>query len=186
MFERFTVEARQVVTLANENASRLNHNHIGTEHLLLGLLAQPGTVSARVLNDHGVRQEEVFTQIARIVGTVPVGDLDAEALETIGIDLSTVREKVEAVFGPGALDREPRRGRRGFLLGGTHIPFTARAKKVLELSLRESLALKHREIRDGHILLGLIREGEGLAAHLLADAGAEAEAIAAATRAELG
>jgi ATP-dependent Clp protease ATP-binding subunit ClpA len=102
-----------------------------------------------------------------VVGYVGNGDLDAEALSALGIDLDAVRTTVEATFGTGALDR-PAPGPREV---PGHLPFTPRAKKVLELSLREALAMKSKEIADGHIALGLLREGEGLAAKVLADRG---------------
>ncbi|GII53027.1 Clp protease [Planotetraspora thailandica] len=186
MFERFTDEARQTVKLAMENARRLRHDRIGTEHLLLGLLEQPGTVSARLLNGHGLDHGRASAAIVQAVGAPPAGDLDADALESIGIDLSAVREKIEAAFGPGALDRSPSRDHRGILVSGRSIPFGPRAKKVLELSLREALALKSRDIRDGHILLGLIREGEGLGARILADTGVDLAALGTEVRAEIG
>jgi len=96
------------------------------------------------------------------------GDLDAEALTALGIDLDAVRSSVEASFGPGALDRPSRSGATA-----GHIPFTPRAKKVLELSLREAIAMRSRSIADGHIALGLLREGEGLAMKVLADRGVD-------------
>ena len=96
-------------------------------------------------------------------------DLDAEALRTLGIDLDSVRDSVESAFGPGALDVRP--GRGGRKESPAHLPFTPRAKKVLELSLREALALKSRSIGDVHIALGLLREGEGLAMKVLHDHG---------------
>lgn len=185
MFERFTQEARQVVTLAQENGRRLRHNHIGTEHLLLGLLEQPGTLSARLLDRHGVDYQQVVAAITRARATQPGSDLDAEALETIGIDLTAVREKVEAAFGPGALDRSPMRNHRGLLVSGRHIPFTQRAKKTLELSLREAIALKSKSIGDAHILLGLLREGEGLAARILSDDGIDLPALRTEIQTEL-
>jgi hypothetical protein len=102
--------------------------------------------------------------------TTQVGDLDAEALTTLGIDLDAVRERVESAFGPGALDDPARR--HGATDSG-RVPFNGRAKKVLELSLREALALKHRHIADGHIALGLLREGQGLAMKVIADRGVD-------------
>jgi ATP-dependent Clp protease ATP-binding subunit ClpA len=164
MFERFTSEARQTVVLAQQEARSLHHGRIGTEHLLLALLAQPGTRTAAVLDRHGLTHDSV----ARAVIGYGGGDgLDAEALTTLGIDLDAVRESVEATFGPGALDAARPRGGSP----GGHIPFTPRAKKVLELSLREAIALKSRSIADGHIALGVLREGEGLAMKVLADRG---------------
>ncbi|MFS1300461.1 Clp protease N-terminal domain-containing protein [Streptosporangium longisporum] len=185
MFERFHHEARQAVILAQENARRLRHQIIGTEHLLLGLLGRPGSLSARVLGRHGLDHDAAFRAVARLSPRRPGAALDAEALETIGIDLAAIREKVEAAFGPGALDREPA-PRRGRLLGGSHIPFSPRAKKTLELSLREAVNLKHNYIGDGHILLGILREGEGLAARVLKDAGVDAAALRREVVTELG
>lgn len=184
MFERFTDGARQVVKRAQEEARELRHPHIGTEHLLLGLLWQRETLSAQLLRDHGLDHERARSEIVRLLGT-PADDLDADALEAIGIDLSAVREKVEAAFGPGALDRPPRRNRRRTLLSGRHIPFSARAKKTLELSLREALAMKSKDIRDGHILLGILRDGAGLGVRVMADAGIDPSSLRTALRSRL-
>jgi ATP-dependent Clp protease ATP-binding subunit ClpA len=162
MFERFTREARQTVVQAQAEATALRHPRVGTEHLLLGLVAQETPASA-VLARHGLTRATVLESV-----TALVGDLDAEALNTLGIDLEAVRERVEETFGPGALD-DP--ARRHSATGSGHVPFDARAKKVLELSLREALALKHRHIADGHIALGLLREGQGLAMKVIADRG---------------
>jgi ATP-dependent Clp protease ATP-binding subunit ClpA len=163
MFERFTADARQTVVGAQEEARRLHAGRIGTEHLLLALLAQPDSTSAAVLARHGLTHDAVVESV-RVYGR---GDaLDAEALTTLGIDLDAVRDRVEAAFGPGALDAE-KSDVRG------HLPFSPRAKKVLELSLREAIALKSKSIADGHIALGLLREGEGLAVRVLADRGVD-------------
>lgn len=163
MFERFTRDARQTVVQAQAEATALHHPRIGTEHLLLGLVGREGTPTSAVLARHGLTRETVLESVAALVG-----DLDAEALTSLGIDLDAVRERVEATFGPGALDDPARRS--GSTPAG-RIPFDSRAKKVLELSLREALALKHRHIADGHIALGLLREGEGLAMKVLHDRG---------------
>ncbi|HZA74909.1 MAG TPA: ATP-dependent Clp protease ATP-binding subunit, partial [Acidimicrobiales bacterium] len=130
MFERFTDRARRVVVLAQEEARLLNHNYIGTEHILLGLIHEGEGVAAK-------------------------------ALESLGISLEAVRQQVEEIIGQG-----------GSSPSG-HIPFTPRAKKVLELSLREALQLGHNYIGTEHILLGLIREGEGVAAQVLVKLGAD-------------
>ncbi|MGW4424211.1 Clp protease N-terminal domain-containing protein [Streptosporangium sp. NPDC004631] len=169
MFERFHRDARQAVILAQENARRLRHRSVGTEHILLGLLQQPGTLSARVLGRHSLDHDRAYRAVVRLVPRKPGDTLDADALESIGIDLSAIREKVEAAFGPGALDREPVTTRRG-LLSGRHTPFDPRAKKTLELSLREAMHLRHKHIADGHLLLGLLRGGGGLACRVIADA----------------
>ena len=136
MFERFTDRARRVVVLAQEEARLLNHNYIGTEHILLGLIHEGEGVAAK-------------------------------ALESLGISLEAVRQQVEEIIGQG-----------GSSPSG-HIPFTPRAKKVLELSLREALALKHDHIGTEHILLGLLRESSGLAARVLSDLEAQPAALRA-------
>ncbi|MEU6074998.1 ATP-dependent Clp protease ATP-binding subunit [Micromonospora sp. NPDC047074] len=130
MFERFTDRARRVVVLAQEEARMLNHNYIGTEHILLGLIHEGEGVAAK-------------------------------ALESLGISLEGVRQQVEEIIGQG--QQAP----------SGHIPFTPRAKKVLELSRREALQLGHNYIGTEHILLGLIREGEGVAAQVLVKLGAD-------------
>ena len=178
MFERFTQEARQVVVSSQDEARRLHHGYIGTEHLLLGLLDQEGSPTAAVLTRHGVTRTTTVEIVRRLVGDP---GLDAAALGTVGIDLDAVRESVEATFGPGALETPPRgREPRG------HIPFTGRAKKVLELSLREAIALKSGSISDGHIALGLLREGEGMAMLVLADRGVDPAVVRAEITAALG
>ena len=130
MFERFTDRARRVVVLAQEEARALNHNYIGTEHILLGLIQEGEGVAAK-------------------------------ALESMGISLDAVRTEVKEIIGSGG---HPPSG---------YIPFTPRAKKVLELALREALQLGHKYIGTEHILLGLIREGEGVAAQVLVKLGAD-------------
>jgi ATP-dependent Clp protease ATP-binding subunit ClpA len=179
MFERFTDRARQVAIDAQVSARRLGHGYVGTEHILLGLLQGDG-IGARVLGGLGVTAAAVEREVLAEVGRGPLGAGDAEALGAIGIDLEEVRRRIEASFGPGALQWRPGRrcGRRLPLFGG-HIPFTPRAKKVLELSLREALALKHKYIGTEHILLGLVREGEGLAMLVLTRLGAGPDAIRA-------
>jgi ATP-dependent Clp protease ATP-binding subunit ClpA len=163
MFERFTEDARQVVVRAQEEARELHSGHVGTEHVLLGLIDRSGTPTAAVLTAHGLTRESTVAAIRAAVGSE---DLDAAALGAVGIDLDAVRDSVEAAFGPGALD-----GRRHGRPPKGHLPLTPRAKKVLELSLREALALKSKSIADGHIALGLLREGEGLAMKVLTDRG---------------
>ncbi|MBA2576781.1 MAG: Clp protease [Euzebyaceae bacterium] len=182
MFERFTAAARQVVVGAQEQARLLGHNHIGTEHLLLGLFGDSASVAARVLTGLGVERDHILEGVAEHIGP---SQPDAQALATLGIDLDEVRRKAEEAFGPGALGRTRRRGK---VTG--HVPFTPRAKKVLELSLRESLRMKHRWIGPEHVLLALLREGQGVAAVLLSERGVThvaveervVEALAAGTR----
>jgi ATP-dependent Clp protease ATP-binding subunit ClpC len=134
MFERFTDRARRVVVLAQEESRLFNHDYIGTEHILLGLIHEGEGVAAT-------------------------------ALESLGISLDSVRSEVEEMIGHG---KSPARG---------HIPFTPRAKKVLELSLREALQLGHTYIGTEHILLGLIREGQGVAAQVLQKLGADLDRV---------
>jgi ATP-dependent Clp protease ATP-binding subunit ClpA len=182
MFERFTSEARSVVVGAQEQARGLDHAYIGTEHLLLSMLASDDP-AATLLRERGVTHESASALIQQFLGG-PAERLtpnDADALRTIGIDLDEVRRRLEENFGPDPLAvpaEEPvrrrfglrRRHRQPVAAGPSpkgHIPFTPRAKKVLELSLREALRLKHRSIGTEHVLLGLIREGEGLAALVL-------------------
>jgi ATP-dependent Clp protease ATP-binding subunit ClpC len=131
MFERFTDRARRVIVLAQDEARGLNHNWIGTEHLLIALIRENSGVGAR-------------------------------ALESLGISLDAARQQVESIIGRG---QQP--------VGDGHIPFTPRAKKVLELSLLEALQLSHDYIGTEHILLGLIREGDGVAAQVLVKLGAD-------------
>ncbi len=132
MFERFTDRARRVIVSAQGEAMALRHDHIGPEHLLLGLLHEGQGVALK-------------------------------ALEALGISAETVRLRVEEMIGP-----EPRES-----VPSGHIPFTAQAKKALELSLREALDLRHQYIGTEHILLGLIRQGDGVAAQVLVALGAD-------------
>jgi ATP-dependent Clp protease ATP-binding subunit ClpA len=166
MFERFTDGARAVVVNAQQQARGLSHDYIGTEHLLLALLEDEADVASEALRSHGVRAPEVKDRIVHGAG----GGLDAEGLAMLGIDLDEVRRVTEANFGPGALARPARpRGRPR----SQHLPFTKRAKKVLELSLREALHLGHKHISAGHILLGLLREGDGLGTRVLVGVGVD-------------
>jgi ATP-dependent Clp protease ATP-binding subunit ClpA len=200
MFERFTQSARSVVMDAQAQARGLGHNFIGTEHLLLSLLEPGSGAPAGILGEAGVRHDDVVARIRQLLGRrpEPLGETDAEALRAIGIDLDAVVAAVENLFGPGALrapqappsrwTRVRRRLRRSLgrrrrartrarlepgrvVSAGGHIPFTARSKKVLELSLREAVRLGHKHIGSEHILLGLIREGEGMAAQILVQSG---------------
>ncbi|MFI9330836.1 Clp protease N-terminal domain-containing protein [Kitasatospora sp. NPDC052868] len=186
MFERFTESARRVVGRARQEAGELQHGYVGTEHLLLAILTEPEDPAAAVLIGAGLDHETAQRAVRRLLGA---GD-DAQALAAIGVDLDAVREAVESVFGEGALDapaeepqgrgwfRSESKGRRG--------PFTARAKKTLELSLRESLRLKSGHIAVGHLLLGLMREGDGLGARVIVDHGLDAAAVRRAVEARLG
>ena len=140
MFERFTRDARGTVERAQAEARALGAERIGAEHLLLGV-ATGSDRAAQVLADHGATARALRARIR--------GVSDAAALASIGIDLEEVRRRAEAAFGPGALKPRTR---------GGHIPFTAAAKKALELSLREALAAGERHIGAEHVLLGLLRD----------------------------
>lgn len=174
MFERFTDAARECVTQAQEEARKLGHDYIGTEHLLVAVCADKQGLGGHVLRRHGVTAEALREDIVRIVGRAGP---DAEALATIGIDLEEVRARVEETFGPGALDP----GRGG------HIPFTPRSKKALELTLRTAVHLGDKFIATEHLLLGLARTDDGVAARILAERGLTLarleEAVAQARRA---
>ena len=205
MFERFTDRARRVVVLAQEEARMLNHNYIGTEHILLGLIHEGEGVAAKALESLGISLDAVRQQVEEIIGQgqqAPSGHIPftpqakkvlelslseskalghhyigtehillgliregkgvgAKALESLGISLDTVRQQVQEIIGQG--QHAP----------SGHIPFTPAAKEVLELALSESKALGHHYVGTEHILLGLIREGDGVAAQVLVRLGAD-------------
>jgi ATP-dependent Clp protease ATP-binding subunit ClpA len=199
MFERFTHAARDAVIRAQAEARELGHSPIGTEHALLAMLADEQGPIAASLRGSGVDARYVRAEIVRRVGPRPEGeqavaDADAEdaaALKAIGIDLDAVRRAIEESFGPGSLrlPREAPRKRRGWLgrmYGSGHTPFSPRAKKVLELSLREAIRLKHNFIAPEHLLLGILREGNGLAAQILAEAGVDFDRLRADLTRSLG
>jgi ATP-dependent Clp protease ATP-binding subunit ClpA len=184
MFERFTHAAREVVTGAQTEAKDLDHPWIGTEHVLLALVADETGAVAVALRGSGVDEVYVRDEIIRRVVSSDVGPAagpdpdteaeDAAALKAIGIDLAQVRRAIEENFGPGSLQlpagAAPRRkGLFRRIYGEGRTPFSPRAKKVLELSLREALRLKQDFIAPEHIMLGLLREGHGLAAQILAE-----------------
>lgn len=172
MFERFTSGARRVVVLAQEEARDRRAGSIRTEHLLLGLYSVPDSPAVRLLAERGVDRAEVVADVAALAGDVtdPQARPDAEALATLGIDLDEVRRLAEENFGPGALDRAGSAGKRRGTRQG-HLAFHATAKKVLELSLREALRLKHRHIGTEHLLLGLLHSQTGGAQEILARRG---------------
>lgn len=162
MFNRFTTGARDVVVGAQEQARGLGHHEILAEHLLLAVLAARTSVSSVVLREHGIDEGRLTDEVTTL------GTGDQEALRAIGIDLEAVRQRAEAAFGPGALDRpRPRRAgflrRRGSRLGG-HLRFSAAAKRALEQSLRQAVALDHHYIGVDHVLLGLIADNADPAA----------------------
>jgi ATP-dependent Clp protease ATP-binding subunit ClpA len=227
MFERFTDGARQIVVEAQHEARRLGHNYIGCEHLLLAATKTDEPASA-VLRDQGVTPERVEAEILRVIGRGgaddPLRGLDREALAAIGIDLDVVRARLDAAFGPGALDRavlahkrgaraaRPGRGpalgkgpvarlmhvrrvRRAAFAGQVplpasrplpdppprgHIPFTPRAKKSLELSLREATALHDDHIGVQHLVLAQLAIRDGMPRLILSALGASSESLRAA------
>jgi len=230
MFERFTDGARHVVVQAQHDARRLGHHYIGCEHLLLAA-AEASEPASAVLRDQGVTPERVEAEILRTVGrgaaagpADPLRGLDREALAAIGIDLDVVRARLEAAFGPDALDRavlaqkrgaqacrrsrrpawrkgpvaelmRRRRARRGAPPGpgpravnrplpspapGGHIPFTPRAKKSLELSLRQAQALHDDYIGVQHLVLAQLALSDGATATILSSLGVSREALRAA------
>ncbi|MFE3544037.1 Clp protease N-terminal domain-containing protein [Nocardia sp. NPDC059177] len=168
MFEKFSKHARVAVVVAQEDAKELGAQRIGPEHLLLGVLANAEPGLAAVLTARGITTEDVRATLA---GTTPLGPDDAEALRSIGIDLDAVQASITENFGPEAWERAEPEGKRG-LFGrhkGTwgHIPFSAVAKKSLELALREAVHRKDREIGSAHLLLGVLRAGEPATTELL-------------------
>ena len=175
MFERFTDRARAVVRRARDEARAEGpQRRVGSEHLLLGVLADSDNLAVRVLAGAGIRADELRAAVARYVDRGESGQADVAALREIGIDVSAVVARIEESFGPDALrgaePPPPRRWGRRRDSGG---PFSPRAKKVLELSLREAVRLRHHHIGTEHILLGLLREGQGLAALVLTEAGVD-------------
>jgi ATP-dependent Clp protease ATP-binding subunit ClpA len=236
MFERFTDGARHVVAQAQEDARRLGHNYIGCEHLLLAA-TQAAEPAGAALRHQGVTPERVEGEILRAIGpgaavgreaaagpADPLRGLDREALAAIGIDLDVVRARLEAAFGPDALDRavlahkraaqacrrsrrpawrkgpvaelmRRRRARRGAPPGpgprpatrplagpapGGHLPFTPRAKKSLQLSLREAQALRDDYIGVQHLVLAQLALSDGMTPKILSSLGASREALRAA------
>ena len=163
MFERFTDRARRALALAQDEANALGHNFLGTEHLLLGLIVEADGVAGRTLRALGLDAATVRADVETILGGTPQGD--AEALRAIGIDLDEVLSAATEAFGPDRVSQAMHgRGRRG-ILGAP--AFTRRSKKVMDLSLREALSLKHNYIGTEHLLLAIVREGEGVAAQIL-------------------
>ena len=169
MFERFTDRARHALVVAQSEAIGFGHNYLGTEHLLLGLLDGEG-VAARVLRDAGITAADVRSAVvARIGTTLDPAIADSDALAAIGIDLEQVTAAVEESFGKGALQRPVGSGRRPKKLPWSGPAFVPRAKKVMELALREALQLGHSYIGTEHLLLAILREGQGVAAAVLAE-----------------
>lgn len=205
MFERLTDEARQVLVLAQEQSRDLGHDWLGTEHLLLGLVARREGVAADLLAEAGLDlttlRGTVLTSIggaSTIDGSGILGSDGEAALRSLGIDMDFVRSRIDEMFGRGALERPIPPRRRGHpLLGrrrrrcshpptGPHLPLAARAKKSLELALREALRLRHRSIGPEHILLGILRVDDCLAAQILVTRGIDVDELRERVVARLG
>jgi ATP-dependent Clp protease ATP-binding subunit ClpA len=174
MFERFTGEARAAVSRAQQEARQLRQPYIGTEHLLLGMLGGAGSGS-ELLAKRGMTLEVVRRQLhdpdaSRL-------DLDAEALNTLGIDLDQVRRTVEEQFGPGALARNAKPMPTG------HLCLTKRSKKALELAVRAAQSTGSDTISSAHLLLGLIQDVDGPAAQVIRESGIDLDTLAADARA---
>jgi ATP-dependent Clp protease ATP-binding subunit ClpA len=165
--KRFHSDARQTVLLARDSAKKLGADRIGSEHMLLAILDADDNPARRILERHGLTYGAAYDMVRRMSANPP---LDAQALEAIGIDLEAVRGKLESVFGEGVLDA-PKPSQRG-----RHQAFGQDARKTLELSLRESIALHSNYISTGHILLALIR-ADGGAAWVLREAGLDPKAL---------
>ncbi len=161
MFERFTAKARDVVVRAQAEDVARGADTIRSEHLLAALVQVPDTLALMVLTGFSVTPADVLADLDAL-GATPS---DSEALASIGIDLDEVRRQVEEAFGPGALDRTM--AARGGRKRG-HVPFDRSAKKVLELALREAIALHHNYIGTEHILLGMLHSETGAAQRILA------------------
>lgn len=173
MFERFGQDARRAVVRAREEAAMAGQGDIGCEHLLLGLLAEPGPAAA-AMSAAGLELSGLRSRLPHSDRAEPDA-LDADALASVGIDLDQVRRAAEATFGPGALDRarHARARRPG------RMRFTADAKKALELALHAAVELRHRELTGGHLLIGIIDQGHNGALDLLSEFAASPAALRA-------
>lgn len=191
MFERFTDAARATTVAAQEAARGRGDTWIGTEHLLLGVLAQPHAPGASALLAAGVTREAVDGALAAPPEPPAEGDVDADALQSLGIDLAEVRRRVESEFGPGALDApapEPEPGRRRAPWrreGGGRLAFTDEAKGCLERSLRTALGRRDRHIGTEHLTLALLDPQAHPAADVLRGLGHDLDDLRARVLAEL-
>jgi ATP-dependent Clp protease ATP-binding subunit ClpA len=176
MFERFDKNARRAVARGKHEAVRAAQDHIGCEHLLLGIFAEEGQ-AAQALTAAGLEISALRTHLSgrTAAGAEP---LDAEALASLGIDLDAVRRATDTAFGAGALDRaaDARRGRRRQAFGPS---FTPEARKTVELALRATVRMKQPSISTGHLLTGIIDQGHNAGLDLLAAAGVDVAALRA-------
>ena len=177
MFEKFTDRAKRVLVLAQDEAMEQGHDNIGTEHVLVGLASVRDTVAGEVLHDKGVTVPALREEIGRVLvasGVQSVGPQAAtEALASIGIDVEEIRRKADETFGPGKF-HFPRP------------PFTSRAKKVMEHTLRQSIELGSATIGTEHLLLGILAEGEGVAVKVLRNLDVDVETLRPAVLERLG
>jgi ATP-dependent Clp protease ATP-binding subunit ClpA len=163
MFERFTARARAVVVQAQQDAREGRATHIAPQHLLSALLQDPDSLAVEVLHDLGASPDRMLEVLGRRrPGAAGLDESEVEALRSIGIDAEEVVRRIEAELGTPLADN-------GRWTAG-HIPFAKGAKKVLELALREAIALGHKEIGTEHVLLGLVRDATGSVADAFADA----------------
>ena len=192
MFERFAKDTRRTVVRARHEALRAGADQVGCEHLLLGLLAEPGPAT-QALAAAGLAISELRAQlpggpVARQdpldAGPANPDPLDAEALAAVGIDLDSVRRATDAAFGPGALDRA-RSGRRGRPRATPHVSLSDDAKRSLELALRSTVRLQQSSISTGHLLIGMLDQADNAALDILTAAGVDLAAVRADVAARL-
>ena len=167
MFDQFTELAKRAVMASQDAALELGHDFIGTEHLLLGLVSTGGT-AGEVLQEHGVELPQARAETVRLLAEAGIpatgGQAAKDALSSLGIDVAEIQRRADDAFGPGAF----------------HFPrpaYTPHARKALELSVREAQALGQQRIDTGHMLLGLLAEGEGVAIQVLTALGTETTAL---------
>jgi ATP-dependent Clp protease ATP-binding subunit ClpA len=175
MFERFALAARQAVIDARQEAGWTGQDQIRSEHILVGLLRQPGP-AADALTAAGLDIDSLRTRLPRAAGGPD--DLDGDALATLGIDLDAVRRATDASFGPGALDRA-RRGR-------ARLPFAPDARQSLARAVRHAQQLSSPEISSGHLLLGIIEQRQNGALTVLTEAGADVPGLRADVQRRIG
>lgn len=166
MFERFTPATRGSIVAAQERARELGAEKLGTEHLVLALAGVPGSTAAEALVAAGTDVSRLGLIVRDLAGTA----LDGEALASVGVDLDAVRGRADTVFGAGALDAVHARLRG-------HLPVTRRFRKVLEIALREAIALGHRRIDTGHVLLAVLRVADCRGRDALVRAGSDVELL---------
>jgi ATP-dependent Clp protease ATP-binding subunit ClpA len=196
MFARFTPEARQVVVRGQEEARTFRHPWLGTEHLLLGVLAQPHAPGVNALAESGATLATGRAALSQLMGAGGLGESDADALRTLGIDLDEVRRRAEDTFGPGALDhprlrrtrrRLPwRRARCEHVDVPGHLPFMPRAKRALERAQREAAALGDEHVGVEHVLLGLLDPKGNMAVELLDHLGVDPNLVRTRILTDLG